>query len=453
MRRTSAHVADADDSLVFAIVAKGRTAITQAGREVVFGQGDALLWSAERMGIYRNLSAAEMICLKFSRRSLAATVADLDKTLMNAIPSSNEALGLLTNYVEILYADPAPMAPELLALGVPHIHDLVSLALGATRDAAESAKTGGLRAARLLAIKADIVANLADPGLAVDTIAARHAISPRYIRALFDSEHTTFTDFVREQRLRRAYRILSDQASIGRSIGMVALDCGYASISYFNQAFRRRYGATPTDIRNSAGEETALSDFRFSTRDYRGADSIAAWREIFGQKIANLDMEPPGDQPFQGEAFVRALPDLTIGLIESSPNRITRTKALIGDGNDDVMLGIMLKGRAVIFQQNYGEVTVGCGDAVVWSNSSPGYSHYTESIEFLSIAIPRSALLPHLLHPDNAAPAVISANNKVLRLLALYVQAMQRTSMPQGLQSVAAMHVARSGGHGARADG
>ncbi len=152
-------------------------------------------------------------------------------------------------------------------------------------------------------------------------------------------------------------------------------------------------------------------------------------------------MEPPGDQPFQGEAFVRALPDLTIGLIESTPNRITRTRALIGDGNDDVMLGIMLKGRAAIFQQNYGEVTVGCGDAVVWSNSSPGYSHYAEPIEFLSIAIPRGALLPHLLHPDNAAPAVIPANNKVLRLLALYVQAMQRTSMPQGLQSVAAMHV------------
>ncbi len=196
-----------------------------------------------------------MICLKFSRRSLAATVADLDKTVMTAIPSSNEALRLLTNYIEILYADPAPMAPELLALGVPHIHDLVSLALGATRDATESARAGGLRAARLLAIKADIVANLADPGLGVDTIAARHAISPRYIRALFDSDHTTFTDFVREQRLRRAYRILSDQASIGRSVGMVALDCGYASISYFNQAFRRRYGTTPTDIRNSAGRE------------------------------------------------------------------------------------------------------------------------------------------------------------------------------------------------------
>lgn len=254
VRRTSAHIADADDSVVFAIVAKGRTAITQAGREVVFGQGEALLWSAERPGTFRNLSAAGMVCLRFSRRSLDATVADLDKSLMSVVPSSNEALRLLTSYVEILHADPAPLAPELLALSVPHMHDLVSQALGATRDADESAKRGGLRAARLHAIKADIVASLAEPGLGVQTIAGRHAISPRYIRALFDSDHTTFTDFVREQRLRRAYRILSDPASIGSSIGMVALDCGYTSISYFNQTFRRRYGATPTDIRDGAGE-------------------------------------------------------------------------------------------------------------------------------------------------------------------------------------------------------
>jgi uncharacterized cupin superfamily protein len=48
---------------------------------------------------------------------------------------------------------------------------------------------------------------------------------------------------------------------------------------------------------------------------------------------------------------------------------------LLADGSDDLMLGIMLKGQAAIYQEGQGEVTVSCGDAVVWSNSSPGYSH------------------------------------------------------------------------------
>lgn len=184
-----------------------------------------------------------------------------------------------------------------------------------------------------------------------------------------------------------------------------------------------------------------MSDFRFSTDEYRQQDSVAAWREVFGQRIANLDMQPFGDQPFRGEAFVRALPDLSIGLVSSTANRITRTKALLADGSDDLILGIMLRGRAAIYQDKYGDIIANAGDAVVWSNSSPGYSHYTDPIDFLSISIPRSALLPHLLHPDKATPGIIPADNKVLRLLSLYVQAMQRATMPPALQSVAAMHV------------
>jgi AraC-like DNA-binding protein len=30
----------------------------------------------------------------------------------------------------------------------------------------------------------------------------------------------------------------------------IALACGFADISYFNRAFRARYGVTPSDVRN-----------------------------------------------------------------------------------------------------------------------------------------------------------------------------------------------------------
>jgi AraC-like DNA-binding protein len=152
-------------------------------------------------------------------------------------------------------------------------------------------------------------------------------------------------------------------------------------------------------------------------------------------------MEPAKDRPFRGEAFVRSLPELSIGLVSTTANRITRTRTLIQDRNDDVILGIMLKGRAEIYQEKFGEVVVDQGDAVVWSNETPGHSFYDEPIDFLSIAIPRSALLPHLLHPDKAAPAVIRGDNRILRLLALYVQSMQKMNMPASVQSIASMHV------------
>jgi AraC-like DNA-binding protein len=35
-------------------------------------------------------------------------------------------------------------------------------------------------------------------------------------------------------------------------VSSIALDAGFGDISYFNRAFRRRYGATPSDVRAQA---------------------------------------------------------------------------------------------------------------------------------------------------------------------------------------------------------
>jgi AraC-like DNA-binding protein len=126
------------------------------------------------------------------------------------------------------------------------------VALGATRDAAEIADGRGLRAARLRAIKADIAGKLDRGDLSVDALAAQHRVTPRNVQMLFDGEGTTFTQFVRDQRLARAHRMLTDPRLAGRSISTVALDAGFGDISYFNRAFRRRFGDTPSGVRMEA---------------------------------------------------------------------------------------------------------------------------------------------------------------------------------------------------------
>ena len=107
-----------------------------------------------------------------------------------------------------------------------------------------------MRAARLQAIKSDIAANLEDDALALPAVAARHGVTPRYVHRLFEGEGVTYTQFVLRQRLERAYRMLRDTRMAGRSISAIAYDVGFGDLSYFNRAFRRRYGATPSDIRH-----------------------------------------------------------------------------------------------------------------------------------------------------------------------------------------------------------
>jgi AraC-like DNA-binding protein len=59
----------------------------------------------------------------------------------------------------------------------------------------------------------------------------------------------TFSEFVLTRRLAVAHRLLTDRRLTHRSVTSIAFDAGFADLSYFNRVFRRRHGATPTEIR------------------------------------------------------------------------------------------------------------------------------------------------------------------------------------------------------------
>lgn len=104
------------------------------------------------------------------------------------------------------------------------------------------------RPQRLSAIKAYILAEIANPDLCLADIAAQQRISASYVRKLFASQGTKFTAFVLETRLENVCRMLT--ASGTDSIATVAMACGFNDVSYFNRAFRKRYGCTPSDLRS-----------------------------------------------------------------------------------------------------------------------------------------------------------------------------------------------------------
>jgi AraC-like DNA-binding protein len=247
--RTRALAADGSDDLVLGILLSGQAVTHQGKREVSFQKSEAVLWSNAVPGGAIYNSSIDFLTIAMSRTVLTQVVANIDDVLMQLISRDNEALRLLTGYVRLLQHEFSGMSLELQAATSSHVQDLVALALGATRDATEIAKGRGVRVARLLAVQADILANLTRHDLSIGALAARHGISPRYIRALFQSEETTFTDFVLSQRLARVHRCLVDPRFAGYMISTIAFEAGFGDLSYFNHAFRRRYRGTPSDIR------------------------------------------------------------------------------------------------------------------------------------------------------------------------------------------------------------
>jgi AraC-like DNA-binding protein len=94
----------------------------------------------------------------------------------------------------------------------------------------------------------------------VHTIAARQNVSPRYVQRLFDECGSTFTEYVMEQRLERAHRLLSDPRLRDHTMTAIAFASGFNDLSHFQRRFRRRYGAPPSDLRpGQANKLPALS--------------------------------------------------------------------------------------------------------------------------------------------------------------------------------------------------
>jgi AraC-like DNA-binding protein len=245
------HVGPPHGDDLFLFMNLGGSTIACDGSQEVTLRGDAICGRPENTRqTLCHPDDVRFIGLRLPRGELAPLVVNIDDPTLRIIPRDTRALRLLKSYICAAVTDEdAFTAPELQRLFVTHVHDLAALALGARLDAAVVAEGRGVRAARLRAIKSDVAANLCSGELTATALAARHHVTPRYVHKLFECEGVTFSEFVLAQRLARAYRMLTNPRLANRTISSLAYEVGFGDLSYFNRAFRRRYHATPSDVR------------------------------------------------------------------------------------------------------------------------------------------------------------------------------------------------------------
>lgn len=126
------------------------------------------------------------------------------------------------------------------------------MAVRPPRPAGEADEPGGMAAARTRAIKRDVMLNATDPEFDIETVAARHRVTPRYVQMLFARAGTNFSEYAHTVRLATAHLMLRQSIHGDKRISEVALDAGFPNVSYFNRAFRRAFNATPSDVRAAA---------------------------------------------------------------------------------------------------------------------------------------------------------------------------------------------------------
>ena len=222
----------------------------QLGRDGVVDPGAAALVCNATPGEVAARADNAWLFLQVPRAVLLAAVAGVEDLVSRPIDAGLPAMRYLRRYLDTVLV-PVDMDADA-ALG-DHIDrtiaDLMALALGAGRDAGDLARTRGLRAARRRAIAAEIQGRCCDPGFSVGTVAARVGLSPRSVQDILHETGRTFTDRVLELRLQRARALLGDRRYAGRRIIDIALLSGFNEIAHFNRTFRRRFGASPSEVR------------------------------------------------------------------------------------------------------------------------------------------------------------------------------------------------------------
>jgi AraC-like DNA-binding protein len=239
------------DELFLWLNVAGDSLVRRGGEERTTRGGNAFVASRGRAGFtILSPNRVRFLGMRMPRAALIPLIAEIDTERLRAIPRDKVALRMLTTYATGVASEAAPLCGEPARAFVTHIYDLVALAIGPTADCTSIAEGRGLRAARLHRIKSDVLANLQHCGIKITDVAGRHGITPRYVHKLFESDGVTFTEFLRNQRLTLAYRMLTDARLDDRSISSIAYGAGFGDLSNFNHLFRRRYGARPSDIRN-----------------------------------------------------------------------------------------------------------------------------------------------------------------------------------------------------------
>jgi len=194
----------------------------------------------------------DFVAVQLSREHLRRQVRNIEDRFMNVTPAGSLSLALMHAYVDTLlqFSRDNSSIPHF---AIAHIADLIAAAMSPEPERLE-AGSPAVREARFETVKQEIDRSFMQPGFSLTSLARRIGVSPRYIQMLLTEAETSFTDEVTRRRLDRAYEMFTSPRFAHLNVMDVAHECGFSTVSHFHRIFRRRFHATPGEIRDRSAE-------------------------------------------------------------------------------------------------------------------------------------------------------------------------------------------------------
>jgi AraC-like DNA-binding protein len=229
---------DGQEVFIVSLIQEGAGELTQFGRSARVGQGDLVIYDAGATFDYALRAKTQLV--KIPRRLLESKLDRPDEFLALKIDHSNPLSPILSELLaRALNLDLSLQSPWIAKRLSNAIVELVASICDLERDGLPEAKVSGpldrvLRFAR---------ANLDDPELTPEALAAAGAMSVRSLNRLFGVLGATPMRWVWSARL-EASRVALVQGDV-RSVTDAAFAHGFSDLGHFSRSFKRTFGTSP----------------------------------------------------------------------------------------------------------------------------------------------------------------------------------------------------------------
>jgi AraC-like DNA-binding protein len=251
IKRTQNLVRDGDDAFVFTLPWRGTVEIRGGADEARVGPGEAIITPLDEVGSLRTPLGVRGVSLRIARKAALSLAPEAERLVNRPVPLDEAAFAILSSYVVSLMSAPRGLDPSLASLADQQVRELLAHVFDPSGDLARAQTYGGIKAARLQAVIRDIGRSLGEPDLSAASVGRRLHLSERYVQQLLEGAGKSFSAYVREMRLKRARRLLSDPLIAHLRIADIAAMAGFNDLSHFNRVFRSHFGQTPSDSRRA----------------------------------------------------------------------------------------------------------------------------------------------------------------------------------------------------------
>jgi len=248
--RTPSRIARSDLEYFFlSLQLRGRGCHKQDGRVAHLAPGDFVIYDTTRPYELLFGDPFSQLVLSLPRELVKSRLADAERLTACTVQGQSGSGRLASVFIRQLAAQIESLdGSSLLRLHASAV-DLIATALAEQRRHVGSAasRSRNVLTQRVLQFIED---SLRDPALNCQVIAAKHRISERYLRVLFQGLGTCASDWMWRRRLERARQDLTDPRQHHLSVTTIGFSWGFKDAAHFSRAFKQQFGCTPTAARS-----------------------------------------------------------------------------------------------------------------------------------------------------------------------------------------------------------